>query len=224
MRGEIVVNRFCIAVATLSLVVSSSSGVSGQQEGSSPSAAESAVPESTTAAPSRLAEQTCVDPDDQRMWELSASAKTVGDLLDCAQSLGLKEGDPEYDTYDFTLMKRTAAKERYTQQCDETGNHIGSHYRAWGSDTLYRADKPERAVSGTFDLSVVSTLNDPAADTWQVEKQGIIWEVHSPDGDLGWTWSVEMTAVSDGAPDMPQLDKYRDIERDAFEVFCEYLK
>lgn len=222
-------HRLTIAVVTLGLVVGSAGGVSGQQEHASPSAAASAAPESATAAPSWLDEQTCVDPD--FMWPASAGGGSTGELLDCAKSLGLRKGDPDYDTYDFTLMKRTESHEQWTQQCNEADTHIGTRYHAWGTDTLYRNDKPKRTLSGTFDFTVVSTLIDPGTDTWQVEKQGVIWDVRSPDGDLAWTWSVEITRDSDGVSDEPdpdeyppQLDTYRGVGKDTFGVFCEYLK
>jgi hypothetical protein len=223
------VKRLGIAIVLSIMVIAPATGVSAQQEDASLSPAPSAVPAPATSAPSWLDEQTCVDPDFQ--WPASAHGKTVGDVLDCAKALGLQEGDPEYEAYDFTLMKRTESRERWTQQCDEAGTHIGSRYHAWGSDTLYRDDKPKRALSGTFDFTVVSTLIDPEADTWRVETQGRIWDVRSPDGDLGWTWSVEMTRESVGTPDLPQpdkfspqLDRYRGLQREAFGVFCEYLK
>lgn len=217
-------NRLGVAIFTFTMSVAPATGLSAPQNEASPSPAPSAVPQSTTSAPSQLDEQTCVDPGDQLLWPLSAHGKTVGDVLDCAKALGLKKGDPDYPAYDFTLMKRTESREGWTQQCNEAGTHIGSRYHASGTDTLYRDDKPKRAVSGTFDFTVVSTLIDPEADTWRVEKQGDLWDVHSSDGDLGWTWSVEMTTESDGTPDTPQLEKYRGVERDAFGVFCEYLK
>jgi len=224
------VKRLGIAIVLILMVIAPATGVSGRQEDASPSPAPSALTEPATSAPSWLDEQTCVDPDGQ--WPASARGTTVGGLAEpCAKALGLRKGDPEYEVYDFTLMKRTESRQRWTQQCDEAGTHIGTRHHAWGTDTLYRNDRPKRALSGTFDFTVESTLIDPEADTWQVETQGRIWDVRSPDGDLGWTWSVEMTRESVGTPDLPQSDKYspqlglyRGVRREAFAVFCEYLK
>jgi hypothetical protein len=229
IRREIVVSRLGIAIVTFTMVIGSATEVAGQQETASPSPAVSTTLEHARSTPGGLDEHTCIDPD--FLWPASAHGNDVGVLLQCAKALGLTKGDPEYEADDFTLMKRTESRERWTQQCDEEGTLTGTRYHAWGTDTLYRNDKPKQALSGTFDFTVVSTLIDPVADTWRVETQGVTWDVHSPEGDLGGTWAVEMTRESDGTSDMPrpdeyspQLDLYRGLEREAFRVFCEYLK
>ena len=178
-----------VVTVTLVLVIATAIGVAGQEEEASPSAPAAPIPESATPAPTWLNEQTCIDPD--FMMPQSSSGTTVGYQYNCTRSLGLKKGDPDFDAYDFFLMKRTVSKERYTEQCDDTGNLIGSRYHAFGSDRLHNSKKPERVAEGTFDISVVSTLLDPDEDIWQVEEQGVLWDVHAADGDWSWTWSVE---------------------------------
>ncbi len=212
-----------VVTVTLVLAVGSASGVAGQEEEARPSAAASPAAESTPPAPTWLDEQTCIDPDFR--WPMSASGKSVGDLFNCAKALGHRKRYPDYDAYDFDLRKHSVVQERCTEQCDDAGNHIGSRYRALGTDRLYDNEKPERVVEGSFDFTVVSTLLDPDEDIWQVEKQGVLWDVHATHGEWSWTWSVDATWVSEGAPEQPSLTQYRGVEPSEFQqAVCDYFK
>jgi hypothetical protein len=223
MRREVVVDKLRVATVTLALVIGAAIGVAGQEEEANPSAPASATPESGTPAPTWLDEQTCIDPDFR--MPMSASGESAGDMGSCARRLGLRKRDPDYDAYNFRLRKRTVETERWTEQCDDAGNLIGSRYHAFGTDRLHNAEKPERVVTGTFDFTVVSTLLDPDEDIWQVEKQGVLWDVRAADGDWSWTWSVDVTSVSEGAPEQPRLTQYRGVEPAEFhQALCDYLK
>jgi hypothetical protein len=217
---EAAVGTIRLTILSLALVFWSATGASGQHEDASQSAPTSTTPESGTAAPTWLDEQTRIDPD--FIMPRSASGGTVGYLFNCAKALGLSKGDPDFDAYDFLLMKRTVSQERWTDQRDEAGRHIGSRYHAFGTDRLYDQEESERVVEGTFDISVMSTLID--ADVWGVEKQGILWDFHGSDEDFEWTWSVDITMRSEGAPQDPTLDRYRGVERSEFQALCECLK
>jgi hypothetical protein len=212
-----------VAIATLALVVGSAIGVAGQGEEASPSASAPPILESPRPAPTWLDEQTCIDSD--FMLAKSASGNSRGDMFSCARALGLRKRDADYDTYDFRLWKGSFERERWTSQCDDAGNHIGSRYHASGTDRLYNIEEKKRAVVGSFDFSVVSTLIDPDEDIWQVEKQGVLWDVHATDGEWSWAWSVDSTAVSKGTPEEPRLTQYRGVEPSAFQkALCDYLK
>jgi len=214
-----------VFVVTLTLVVGAAIVVAGQDEEAVPSGSAPADSEATAPAQNWLDEQTCIDPDFRT--PTSSTGKTVGDLFNCARSLGLRKRDPDYDAYDFSLMKRTVSQERYTEQCDDAGNHVGSRYRAWGTDRLHNDDKPKRVVEGSFDISVVSTLLDPDEDIWQVEQHGVLWDLHNPDEDWRWTWSADITLRSEGAPEGRWNSSVavgqRGVERSAFQVLCDYL-
>jgi hypothetical protein len=212
-----------VVTVTLGLVVGAAIGVAGQDEEPSPPAPVSASAEASPPAQTWLNEQTCIDPDFRMPMEASGGSR--GDMFSCARALGLRKRDPDYDTYDFRLWKGTFERERWTDQCDDAGNHIGSRYHASGSDRLWHEEEPERVVVGSFDFTVVSTLLDPDEDIWQVEKQGILWDVHAVDEAWRWTWSLDATGVSEGAPEQPVLTQYRGVESSEFkETLCDYLK
>lgn len=159
------------------------------------------------------------------MMPMSASGSSNRDMGSCARRLGLRERDPDYDAYDFRLWKRTVETERWTEQCDDAGNHIGSRYHAFGTDSLENVEKPGQVVKGSFDFTVVSTLLDPDEDIWRTEKQGALWDVHAADGDWSWTWAVNITSVSEGSPEEPVLTQYRGVEPSEFyQALCDYLK
>jgi hypothetical protein len=215
-----------VVTVTLCLVVGTAIGVAGQDEEAGPSAPASSSAEASPPAQTWLDEQTCIDPN--FMMPQSSHGTSVGDLFHCARSLGLRKRDADYDAYDFSLGSRNESWDRYTTQCDDAGNHVGSRYHAWGTDRIYNEDKPKRAVEGTFDFSVVSMLLDPDEDIWLVEQHGVIWDLHSPDEDWGWTWSVDITLRSEGVPEDPSnpsvADGQRGVERSAFQALCDYLK
>ena len=215
--------RLKIAAVALGLILGSTIPVTGQGETAGPADPAPPSAEPSASATIWLDEQTCTDPN-LRM-PVSASGTTTGDMGNCARRLGLRKRDPEYDDYDFRLWKRTSGTERWTEQCDDAGNHISSRYHAFGTDRLYNIEKPDRIVEGTFDFRVVGTRLDSVEDIWQVEKQGALWDLQATDGDRGWTWSVDVTWVSDGAPEEPVLTQYRGVEPSEFaKVLCDYLK
>jgi hypothetical protein len=223
MRREVTVDTLRIAAVTLILFAASAGSVAAQEEEPGPSAPASPVVESATPASTWLDEQTCVDPDFQ--MPMSASGSSEGDMFSCARALGLRKRDPDYDAYDFRLRKRSYEQERWTEQCDETGKHIGSRYHAFGTDRIYNVEKPDRVVTGTFDFRVISTLLHPDEDIWQVEKRGVLRDLHAADGDWSWTWSVDATWEFEGAPEQPSLTQHRGVARSEFaEALCEYLK
>ncbi len=216
--------RVVTVTATFVSFLGSAIGVAGQDERPSPSAPASSSVESTAAAQPFVDGQVCVHPDPDFFLSWEASGTTEGHLFNCARSLGLRMSDPDYDAYDFFLMKRTVSKERYSETCDDGGTHIGSLYLASGEDVFYNSEKPGRFATGTFDYSVASTLLDPDTDIWQVEEQGVLLDVHTPEGDWNWTWSVDATVESEGAPEVPVLDKYRGVKDDEFRTLCDYLR
>jgi len=207
---------------SLALVMWMATGVAGQGE-ADPSAPTASSAESSAPAGNWTDEQTCIDSDFMLPKEASGASK--GDLFNCAKALDLRKDDPAYDEYDFRLWSRTFERERWTDQCDEAGDHIGSRYHAWGTDRLWNVEKPERVVTGSFDFSVVSSLLAPDAAIWREETQGTLWDLHVADGDWSWTWSVATSLVSEGTPEEPRLTRYRGVERSVFaRAVCEYLK
>jgi hypothetical protein len=211
-----------VCAVSIVLLTGMALGVAGQEEGN-PSAPPAFSVEPSAPAEAWTDEHTCFDAD--FMMPSEASGGSRGDLFNCAKALGLRKRDPAYATYDFRLWGSRFERERWTEQCDEAGDHTGSRYRVSGTDRLWNVERPERVVTGTFDFTVVSALLDPDADIWEVERQGVLWDLHDADGAWSWTWSVDVNSVSEGAPEEPHLTQYRGVDRSELaRAVCEYLR